>query len=112
LLAISSADDITITMLCTQQLDAEWPLQTQTQQTKRATLQQVAISLMHLICVSPEVPTLRTLCCLLCCLFVCCLRCFALLYLLCVAYFVLLATVFCVRLCGRTTISVRREGAD
>jgi hypothetical protein len=38
LLAISSADDITITMLCTQQLDAEWPLQTQTQQTKRATL--------------------------------------------------------------------------
>ena len=38
LLAISSADAITITILCTQQLDAEWPLQTQTQQTKRATL--------------------------------------------------------------------------
>ena len=83
MLAISSADAITITILCTQQLDAEWPLQTQTQQTKRATLQQVAISLMHLICVSPEVPTLRTLCCLLCCLFVCCLHCFGLFTLCC-----------------------------
>jgi hypothetical protein len=98
LLAISSADDITITMLCTQQLDAEWPLQTQTQQTKSATLQQVAISLMHLICVSPEVPTLRTLCCLLCCLFVCCLRCFGL-FTLCCLFRLLLCFVCLLALC-------------
>jgi len=78
-------------------------------QKEQRCMQQVAISFMRLICVSPEVPILRTLlfvCLLLTLLFV------AYAVLLCFIYFVLLATVFCVRLCGRTTISVRREGAD
>ena len=75
-------------------------LRTQTQQTKRATLHatssNVAISSMHLSCLSPEMPMLLTLLCVaLCCLLTLCCCLFCVLTLFALFNFVLLyCTVF------------------